>query len=272
MILDENQLKQLHTKLLAIMREVHNICDENGIKYTLIGGSLIGAMRHQGFIPWDDDLDIGMMYKDYQKFIDVVHNYKHPWLEFYIPEYEPNTFRSSMKVFDKRTTYIEENSPEIRGVFVDIMPFSYVGNSRFRFVLEFYYHRILKALLYYKNPNSSLRRGPVLRNLLFKFVAKFFSNSKLMKMINHRYNCLNRFEHIYVSDLDGVLKGLVPSSFFDNFVLTKFEEDKFMRISEADAYLRRVFGDYMILPPVNQQKSHHVEYVDFNTPYELYQK
>ena len=79
-MLDDNQLKALHQQLLVIMDEIHNICVQNGIRYTLIGGSLIGALRHKGFIPWDDDMDVGMLFADHRLFVTIVSSLKHDWL------------------------------------------------------------------------------------------------------------------------------------------------------------------------------------------------
>ena len=265
--MDKN-LELLHQHLCVIMNEIHSICVTHNINYTLMGGSLIGAVRHKGFIPWDDDLDIGMFYDDYKKFLDVVTKNKHEWLEFALAGKSENYYNPFIKAYDSRTTLIENALDEPKGVFVDIFPIVYSGNSRFTSTIEFLKHRILLAPLVrkayqYKDKNP-------IKEFLLTSMGKMFSVEFFMKRITKQYERLIKKPTRFVSDLDGNTHGIVLASYFSEYVDYEFEQYRFRGIKQADAYLRDDFGDYMQLPPIDKRTPHHIEYINLNLPYREY--
>lgn len=263
-------LKELHTRLLLLMDEVHKICISYGIKYTLMGGTLIGAVRHKGFIPWDDDMDMGIMWDDYKKFRDIVLNMNHEWLEFDLAGITDNYWGPYLKAYDKRTTFWEadRSRQQVKGVFIDIFPVVYAGDSKDEAFREFKYHRLLQAFL--RRKGYKYHTGYV-KEFVYTFGGKMFNSNFWMRKINKQYEKLCNHPKIYVSDMDGNEKGIVPAYLFDEFELLPFENYHFMCIKKADEYLQFVFGDYMKLPPIEERISHHIIYMNMNMPYKDFQ-
>lgn len=264
------ELELLHQRLGIIMNEIHTICVDHNINYTLLGGSLIGAIRHKGFIPWDDDLDIGMTYSDYKRFLEVISTNKHEWLEFALAGKTENYYNPFVKAYDSRTTFIENALDDPKGVFVDIFPIVYSGNSRFISKIEFYKHRLLLAPLVRKSYKYD-DKNPIKEKIL-TWIGKTFTVDFFMNRINRQYEKLAKQPTKYSSDMDGNTHGIVVSSYFTEYVDYEFEQYKFRGIKNADAYLRDDFGDYMQLPPVEKQIPHHFEYINLNLPYREYKK
>ena len=262
------QIEQLHQRLGVIMQEIHEICIKNNIRYTLLGGTLIGAVRHKGFIPWDDDLDIAMPYSDYKKFVEVVFSQDHDWLEFALAGKTENYYNPFIKAYDKRTTFIESALDTPKGVFVDIFPVVYSGNTRFSSIIAFAKHRLLLAPLVrkayqYKDKN-------IIKEAVLTILGRMFSVDFFMNRITKHYEKLNKKATKYCSDMDGNTHGIVLSSYFSEYVDYPFEQYTFRGIKNADGYLRDDFGDYMQLPPVEKRKPHHIEYLNLNLPYREY--
>lgn len=265
------QNNKLHNRLALLMQEVHLLCVNNGINYTLLGGSLIGAMRHQGFIPWDDDIDIGMPWDDYKKFRKLVfEDFKHPWLRFDLANYCDDYYNPFIKAIDSRTTLIEEyyrDNP--KGIFIDIFPIVYAGNTKEEAMREFKRHRLLQSIL--KRKKYRFKTG-FFREIMMITAGAIVSKKLCLQLIERHYeHCCKTWKE-YSSDMDGNEKGIVPSRLFDSFLLYKFENFEFMGLKDADEYLRLVFGDYMELPPEDQRKPHHIEYLNLDMPYEEYAK
>ena len=176
------QIKELQNCLLGIIVELDKICRENNIHYTLMGGSLIGAIRHNGFIPWDDDVDIGLQWDDYKRLLNILSSNNHPWLTVDYAgssEYE----EQFAKVYDKRTTLKECNSNRIKGVFVDIFPIIPIANSMFIAKLRYYYDNILKMARYNMTNDSKSSR---LKMIIYKFVGLFYTEESITKHIQQR--------------------------------------------------------------------------------------
>lgn len=264
----DEQLKKLHERLIVMMQEIHKICMENDIKYTLIGGSLIGALRHKGFIPWDDDMDIGMTWDNYCKFIEVTKKMRHDWLDIDVPSVERESSRAFIKVYDTRTTFIENMDTTPNGVFIDIMPFSYCGNSKRRAFWEFYLHRFYIGLLFHKD-NIIQGNGKV-KEKIRCFAAKFFTYKFLLSAINRRYIKLNKKATLLMTDLDGLHRGITFSKYFEKYTIVPFENVDLMIITQADAYLNDNFGNYMQLPPKEERAPHHILYLNTELSYKDY--
>lgn len=267
-MMEDNNLKELHQHLLLMMDEIHKICVEYGIHYSLMGGTLIGAIRHKGFIPWDDDLDIGMMWDDYQKFCHVVSNLKHDWLEFEVPNENNTVIWSLIKVYDTRTTFIDTLSGTAKGVFIDVFPITYSGNSLSISKCHFYYHHIIKALLVRKYPFFKGKSKSV--DFILTTIAKSIKSRWLISAMNDHYRRLNKKTTKFVSDFDGCTRGIVPAEYLDGYKLYDFEDRRFFGINRADEYLTWVWGDYMKLPPENKRIPHHADYINFDLPYKEY--
>jgi len=268
-------LVAFHQRLAALMNEIHKICISNNIDYTLMGGSLIGALRHNGFIPWDDDIDIGMTYPNYIKFINALRNLQHPWVEYDLANETENCFSCFIKIYDARTTLIEEDgisengNGRGKGIFIDVFPISKAGKTKTQAIKEYKRHRWYQALL--KRKGYDFRTG-ILREYIVSKIASFYSIKELMDKINRQYERLDKCEFDYSSDMDGSLKGIVPTRLFASYRLYPFEQYQFMGIKDADEYLKLVFGDYMQLPPEEKRKPHHVKYINLNMPYRDYER
>lgn len=267
--IEQQNMEAFHKRLALVMQEIHSICEKNNIKYSMIGGTLLGAIRHKDFIPWDDDIDIAMPYHDYIKFKNIVFSMHHEWLEFNLAGKTPQYFIPFIKAYDSRTTLIEEYSENPKGIFIDIFPLSYVGNSMKEALKEFKYHKFLSALLKRKGYRFSTGK---IREFVFNVFATAISQKILVNKIENHYESLNLKRKKYISDMDGSTKGIVPSDLFNDYILYNFGEYQFYGIKNADEYLKLVFGDYMKLPPLEKQVPHHFAYLNLDLPYKDYVK
>ncbi len=260
-------INNFHHRLALMMDEIHKICMANDIQYTMIGGTLIGAMRHQGFIPWDDDIDIAMTYENYKRFIDIVFQQKHEWLEFCIAGRTPDFYHPFLKVYDKQTTFIEGHTDKPRGIFVDVFPIVCCGDTKQQALKKRRVYRFWQSLLKRKGYTFHTGGG---REFVLKMIARCFSVKFLMSKLNNQLEHLSVCSYKLSADFDGTESGIVPTRLFKTYQLYKFEEFEFMGISCADEYLRFVFGDYMQLPPVEKRTPHHIVYMNLNLPYTNY--
>lgn len=261
--MQSSELQELHNTLLGILVEVDKICRENDLRYTLMGGSLIGAIRHKGFIPWDDDMDIGLLNDDYLKLIEILKKIDHPWLTFDYhdsPEYE----EQFMKIYDSRTTLKEFSSNRIKGVFIDVFQITPIGNNKFISKIRFYKDAILKMSRYNQTNNSNPN---FIKKVIYKSIGRLYTPEKLTKKIQDRRLKLSKNDFKYANDPDGNIKGIVYSKYFKEFIDIDFEGCNFMIIKEYDSYLKDIFGDYMKLPPVEQQVPGHFEILDLKKSY-----
>lgn len=267
--MNTNDLKELHRRLAIMMHEIHTICIENNIRYTMLGGTLLGALRHGGFIPWDDDIDIAMPWEEYKKFVNLVFNkLNHPWLEFHLAGYTERYCNPFIKAIDSRTTFIEGYSREVpKGIFIDIFPIVYAGDTKDEALKEFKKHRFLQSIL--KRKSFKFETGR-LRETVMKFLGSLRSINYWMDKIDQHYDMCCKQRKMYSSDMDGSERGIVPTVFFESFSLYPFESYEFMGIADADGYLKLVFGDYMKLPPLEQREPHHIFYLNLNMPYRNY--
>lgn len=261
----DEQMRLLHVCLLRIMKEVHEICIKNNIRYSLAGGSLIGAMRHKGFIPWDDDIDIMMPYDDYKRFVDIVFTQEHEWLEFKTVGRTPNFYRTILKAYDKRTTLIQTDNSHPEGVFIDIFPFVCGGNNKKTCLIEYYKYRIIKGLIQRKS-NVYANKNRI-KEFVLTSISKVLPISFLVSIIYRQCERLSKLHTKYSFDPEGKPNGIVLTEYLDGFMEADFEGNTFMRLIRADEYLCSVFGDYMQMPPSDKRKPHHLAYFNPNLPY-----
>lgn len=250
----EHYLTKLHYEILNIMDAIHSICMENNIKYFLIGGSLLGAVRHKGFIPWDDDLDIAMPRADYELFLNIVKNKLPSNLSLLTYDIDKNYAQPYAKIVNNNTVFKETEKGDW-GIFVDIFPYDLNGGSRIALQFSRNIFRI------FCNVPDSHRDLPIkLKYLPSHFIALFINRSKSLSIANKIAKYMSKFGATYYSNYASgykIIRETYQIEWFSNCKLSRFEDREYVIPENEDAVLRTVFGkNYMQLPPKNMRKTH----------------
>lgn len=269
---------------LAVFKEIAAICEKHNLRYFAIGGTNIGAVRHKGFIPWDDDIDIAMPRADYELFRTTYYKELPDYLKKLDCDNSAQHEYVFMKIHDSRTTYVEtyaKGSPErYTGAFVDVMPVDGLP------VEEYEQKKVINKLiklgyLNARNRPIPFRIRPItsfckyLAKRLFRLFHSFNYYSNKILEIGKQYDFDKSSKCIFTwraGSLDLPLKRIVfDKKWFESTMKVPFE-DTVIRIPIGyDAYLTQDFGDYMSLPPMEQRDTHHLVYInDMNTPCSFY--
>lgn len=258
------QADKLHKCLLLIADEIKRICDKNSIKYFLIGGSLLGAVRHKGFIPWDDDLDIGMMRTDYQRFVEVCKSDLGDQFILCTLQTEKNYAYGFAKIRLKGTALIETSTPQNTeiGIFVDVFPIDKMPKSKVSQKVQFLSSKIFARALFkkYEYKVDESRHNYFVRFLYG--IMSYLPKSFLIKMIercNTRYNKAKSFEcYINLHSSYKYGKEIFPINSLDSgFVGKQFEGRIYTIPKNAETILTSLYGDFMKLPPKEKQVFRH---------------
>lgn len=267
-------VRALQHKCLEILKYFQKICEENGLRYWCGGGTCIGALRHGGFIPWDDDIDVFMPRPDYEKLHRI-------WPEVadcarYVlsrSDAGKNNHQTDTQLVDVNTTFINRNSMDDdteHGIAIDVIPFEGCPRSFFRRVLQVYHAALYSVYNVQRLPDH---QGPFVRFLVKIMLA-------LVKKPERRYRIWKKHEQKMTrDDFDAcdMVKETVTSfrALFFKYPRSYFEtrtvafEDIEVRVPVgADAYLRRIFGNYMALPPEHKRRGkHNVVFLSVDEPY-----
>lgn len=254
---------------LNILIDFDKFLKSRGIKYSLEGGTLLGAIRHAGFIPWDDDIDIGLNRKEFLKLLKVIDEFKSDIYDVYLPlEDSPLAIARMIKIYDKRVCIKEYGDRCYVGAFIDV--FSRIDvKSDFNKEKESNYYRLLTSILSFKNK----------RNEKGVYKTKSGQVVSLISTIVPRNWIKKKIENFYKS---GYESALCYSSFgsnkyfrkdmFEKYTEHEFEGHMFPIIEDYDEYLTTVYGDYMKLPPEDERNPHHLEYLKFGEDFNVKNK
>ena len=261
--IDIKELKIIQQKLLD---EFSEYCDKNGLTYYLAYGTLIGAVRHKGYIPWDDDIDVLMPRPDYERFIENYNDASKTSTRVVSHKTNPRYYLSFAKLINTDTVMQEEvNSDYHIGVNIDIFPLDNLADdyetAKKLIKKAFMYNEImlLKNLTFSKErkwyKNAVIGAGRVL--------STFWSRNKLIDRLN---NLGIRKENKAFTKYVGLITGLdacddrelFEAEWFKETVKIEFEGHLYSAPAGYDAVLRRTYGDYMKLPPAEEQVAHHV--------------
>ena len=265
-------IRELQLRILGILLEFDKVCKEHGLRYCICGGTMIGAVRHKGFIPWDDDLDVSMPRPDYEKLIAHCHEWLPKQFEFVCAENDPNYPLPFGKIQDAFTTLIErKHLYYLGGCYIDIFPYdAYPDNALARRWQCIKYHYLKQCLyLVHRDP---FRHGHGPSCWIPLLVRKIHSMAGLQKSIRkvlntYDYNTCN----LAASYTDGYKK-ILPKHIVDEYCPYTFEGHTVMGIKNYDTYLKCMYGDYMTIPPVEKRIQHNFYYLDLHTPYREYKK
>jgi len=266
------ELRKVQEVELEILDIVHKVCVENHLKYSLAYGTLIGAVRHQGFIPWDDDIDICMPREDYDKFLRIWSRYNFKDYILQNIETDEDFTQNFTKIRKNHTTFLqpkEEKYKYHKGVFIDIFPGDRVPDSKLK--RQFQFLNMAVNLLYSRKfkSGSSSKMISIVENILFLFPKSLQRKCrKVSEKIVKKYNFNYKLQYVFASTIDDA-KTYYPSDIFENLVLLDFEGEKFYVFKDYDKCLRIQYGNYMQLPPEKERVwTHAPQLIDFHRNYE----
>lgn len=256
--MSQQSVRSVQEKILETMKFIDKLCRENGIVYFIMGGTALGAVRHGGFIPWDDDLDIFMTPGQYQKFKSVFENTESE--QFVLQEWRTDSkYLEYAKVRMNGTTFIEESFKERKdmhhGIYVDIMILHKVPENKFIQKMVYYESKFVTLYgLSQRNWKPKSKSQKVVLNSL-KFMP-----CKLIARIaySHIYRYDDRkdnYKYCYWITPAKFRNGLFDKTFFEKPVDVKFEDTELLGSEKIKEYLEYRYGDYMKLPSEQQRKA-----------------
>ena len=267
-ILPQETLKRLQGTLLNILKDIDKVCKKHNLTYMLIAGTLLGAIRHKGFIPWDDDIDIAMPRDDYEKFIKICEDELSDYV-IQTPYNTKNYFLPFSKLRLKNTLYDEAAVKHIdmfKGIFVDIFPIDNVEKNNFSLKLRALKVRTIRDALAYKfKINNKIMNFKYfyivffLRFLPVKWLL-LYQQKVMKKCKNNQSNYLINFatDQVYRSELTK-RENLLPVQEM------KFEGNLFKVPNKSEEYLSQMYGDFMQLPPEDERVAHSPLKIVFDT-------
>ena len=260
--LTHEQLRAVQLKQLEILKEIKKICETNNIKYYLLGGTLLGAVRHKGFIPWDDDLDIGMLREDYEKFLSIARN-QLPDKYFLQTTYLEQGYSLPFAKIRANGTILEESNISHlnihKGIWIDVFPLDGVLNPQGKLIKWRYkLINLCTTMIGYTNKAVELKK---LKTIVFVKIFSLIGIKKLDKIRTFLMKLDENKDYRYITNFGsnyGFNKQLVQKSTYGNPVYIEFEDSEFFAPSEYEYLLKKIFGDYMKLPPLEKRISGHI--------------
>ncbi len=261
----EDASAQVRLAQLDLLAELKRICDKNSISYCLVYGSLLGAVRHNGFIPWDDDVDVGMLRSEYERFIKVCSDdldKDYALYDWNIDKASPLPF---LKLKIRGTHYCEEMAKQAGindEIFIDIFPFD---NAPDNYVTQ----KIQSAKIWLFKKILLLRCGYNLDsdNIIKRVIYSLIKATSMLRSIDHwktachremiKYNTKDTRNVISLGGAYPYGKELKENSIIKETILHDFEDLKLSIPRQYNRYLSEIYGDYMQLPPISQQSGRH---------------
>ncbi len=272
--LTPKQLRELQLKQLDMLEYFKEFCDKNNLKFYLIGGSLIGALRNKGFVPWDDDIDILMPRPDYER-LHVLWKEQCADGRFRLLKTDDKMFTGNIfiTITDTNYTMVKANQTEVdipHGLVMDVFPLDVCPNGRFARKMQYIWTLLYSLFLAQVVPENhgglisfgsrlllGIIRGKKLRYKIWRFCEKKMTRYKIEE--NRCVTELCSGPHW--------MKIEYPKHIYDGVAYVTFEGLTMPCMSGYDEYLTMVFGDYMTEPPKEEQSPHHdIAYLDLASP------
>ena len=261
-------IRKMQLRLLEILKETDGVLRSRGLRYFLTGGTALGAVRHGGFIPWDDDADIAMPRPDYEWFLRHAAEWLPPHLFLRSHLSDPDYPFYYAKIEDLRTTIVEgPTRPFVGGVFIDVFPIDGIPDNMAQFNRSDRQFRNHCKLLHFLH-RDPYKHGKGPRSWWPLFLRRIYTRKQVCEALNR---------HIGRLDYDSCRRVGCYSPNYRTFVDREevygegtpvmFEGVELMGMRDNDAYLRMQYGDYMQLPPEDKRFNHSFLHVDFECPY-----
>lgn len=271
------ELKEMHQKLweveLEILDVIHTVCSENQLRYSLAYGTLLGAIRHNGFIPWDDDIDIIMPRNDYERLIEIWNQVAPEGFLLETENSSDDCVNNYAKIRKDHTTFlqfeVERRKEHHKGIFIDIFPGDRVAPNKVGRLIQ---KAEFAINLLFNRGYTSGNKGLIGLGeyLLLKIVPKrkYHKVSNFFGKQSRRWNLNSQCQIVFPSTINDCSIYYSPD-LFDHLKEHTFCGKKYSIISDYDTALRAVYGDYMHLPPEEERVwTHHPIIIDFEHNYE----
>lgn len=256
-------MTEMQSMLLDMFQYYHEFCRENHLTYYALGGTTLGAVRHQGFIPWDDDIDVGMPRRDYQRFIEMREKFRSDRYVLEPPDYKNKATYLYCKIYDTATLLIEnQHYRQARGIYLDVFPLDGIGQTREEG--EKNHHKLaVKMDLFYLRACAVAPHRSILKNGVIAL-----SRCIPLGLLDHRRLAEEIDRGCAARDFDtwafgGCLMGnwgkreIMEREWFGTPKLLPFETMMICCPENTHAYLTQQYGDYQKLPPKEKQVTHH---------------
>lgn len=264
MQLSRDDLRRLQLAELQIALDVKELCEKHGIRYALLGGSALGARRHRGFIPWDDDVDMGMLREDFDRFVEVARRelpddlYLQYWLD------DPHMGAPFAKVRRNNTLMLELSSTNTgghKGISIDIFPFDNVadgfGQHLWKLQLKFF-KRVVRHQTGYTMNELPLRLYLV--DLPVRIISRLLPRERAKRKLHRlmtRFRDLQTDNVIAVGGAYDFRKDTLKRTWLSDLAPCEFEGRHFLCPADLDGYLAHMYRDFMSYPPVEQRRTTH---------------
>lgn len=267
----------LQDKMLDILKHFISVCNENGLRYCVTAGTCIGALRHHGFIPWDDDLDVCMPRPDYEKLWKIYDNSNEPKFKLCRTDVEKNYHHRVMQIVDIDTTFINKRSQNEdieHGVYIDIIPLDACPKSPFK-----RFSQIVNSVLFsvYNIQNLPEFNGGKLMKFAVSVLLGFVRrNEKRIRIWKKAEKRMTRYKWddydscIYLASSFELLFKPFPKEWF-RIRECEFEDTTVVLPYEAEKFCEYLYGDYMQFPPVeDRHPRHNTVLIDLDNSYTKY--
>lgn len=267
---DEKTLKHLKEIELMIFKDFISICEENNIEYYSYGGTSLGAVRHGGFIPWDDDIDVLLFREDYEKFIEITQTQYTEKYDFLCMEnyedYTATCCKMSLKGTKREDKWVK-NATFSLGIHIDIFALDYAPKNKIKWTIYYQKCQFLKKIESLLTATRIEEYTTTTRKIIGKMISYFLIKFNILKYYKKSYkNVANSTNPNcdFVFDMGAICYNKpFPKEIFKPAKKIKFESIEINVPNDVDQFLTITFGDYMKLPPEEERHYHFCDYIDF---------
>ncbi|WP_282806313.1 LicD family protein [Lactobacillus isalae] len=265
--LTDKERKKVQEYEITILEQFDKICKQYNLNYTVAAGTMIGAVRHKGFIPWDDDIDVYMLRKDFNKLREIAPK-ELPKNMFYQSHHTDSEY---YYLFDKirlngtifKETFLSNHNIN-HGVFIDVFPIDAISDNAFKSNWQYFRYRFYRLGLMAKYVNLDARKGK--KKKVVQILQKLYAFADINNLYDKCERIANESLKLegstkFVRNLNSLgsdgKKETYSTNSFKNFHPTQFENSNFAISDNFDEMLTKLYGDYMQLPPAEDRKTRH---------------
>lgn len=276
---DDNALREFQLYIFDIYKDIKRVCDKYNLRLYLIGGSALGAVRHHGFIPWDDDIDTSLTREDFEVFKKIFNNELSDNYLLISPNYSATPCRPYVRIMKKNSYYkdiIDNHNEELHHIFIDIFVLENVPDSKFIRYIKGYWcefcNLVAKTVYVKENMTKELKEYylsagsinyylRIVVGTLFSFMnsAKWYNYAERTDKWNKPSSCLG-----IVTGRKRYFGEIMERDKFLPGVEMEFEGEKVLIFTDYDCYLRNLYGDYMKIPPESERERHPIVNVKYS--------